>query len=326
MRSRRLRNWFIGVGLWFLTLVLAVACQRSLHLEASVTADCTVVEHSARTACVPDDFQRLVTLDSVTFEYAIALGLTPLGTVKSDYDALLDPLQTETKNIGKQGEPSLEKVLALQPDLLVGLAFVEAQYAQFSQMAPTLLFSFEHSGQWKAVFQEMATALGQTAVANQVMANYYAHAADFQTQMGDRLNNLEVSVIRLYPDGVNLYLKDSFAGTVLQDAGLSRPPSQTLGAAEATQQFGNPIQVRISREQIAQADGDIIFLWTGDNTAEERQRSQQQLQQLQQDPIWQQLEAVQAGRVYRVPGYWIGTGPLAANAILDDLFKYLVEE
>ncbi len=138
-----------------------------------------------------------------------------------------------------------------------------------------------------------------------------------------RENSLR-QVVRLYPDTISLYLNDSFAGTVLQDAGLSRPPSQAWDVTDAQQRFGNPIQVQISREQIAQVDGDVIFLWTGDNTAADRQTSQQQLQKLRQEPLWQQLRAVQAGRVYEVPGYWIGNGPIAANAILDDLFKHLV--
>jgi iron complex transport system substrate-binding protein len=75
----------------------------------------------------------------------------------------------------------------------------------------------------------------------------------------------------------------------------------------------------------ADADGDVIFLWTGENSVEDNVRSQQQIDALQRDPLWQRLKAVQAGRVYRVPSYWIGNGPIAANAILDDLFKYLVE-
>jgi len=45
------------------------------------------------------------------------------------------------------------------------------------------------------------------------------------------------------------------------------------------------------------------------------------------DPLWQKLEAVQNNRVFTVDfNYWSFGNVLAANAILDDLFKYLVEE
>ncbi|PSN75875.1 iron-siderophore ABC transporter substrate-binding protein [filamentous cyanobacterium CCP4] len=325
MCIRDRKYWVSWLGLGLLVLGLTVACQRSPLADNLAAADCTVVEHFAGTACVPNQIQRLVTLDGAAFEYAIAADLNPIATVSSDFQAQLPPLMTDAQNIGTGGEPSLEAIVSLQPDLIVGLDFHQGIYPQLVQMAPTLLVSFEHSGQWKEVFLQTGAALNQRAAALSELEAYQARAQAFQTQMGERLNDLEVSVIRLYPDTINLYLKDSFCGTVLQDAGLARPPAQAIGAAEAQQRFGNPIQTSISRELLAQADGDVIFIWTGENTAEGNQEAQKRLQELQQDPLWGQLKAVKAGRVYQVPSYWLGSGPIAANAVLDDLFKYLVE-
>ncbi len=113
---------------------------------------------------------------------------------------------------------------------------------------------------------------------------------------------------------------------VLQDVGLARPAAQDIGATEAERRFDNPIQTSISRELLSQAGGDVIFIWTGENTPEGNQQAASQLQTLQQDPLWQKLTAVQAKRVSQVPNYWIGSGPIAANAVLDDLFKYLIEQ
>ncbi|WP_428843083.1 iron-siderophore ABC transporter substrate-binding protein [Sphaerothrix gracilis] len=317
----------IRLGLLLLTVGVVVACQRSPQSGASIDAvSCDVVEHVAGTACVPEKIQRLVTLDGVIFEYAIAADLEPIATVTSEFQAQLPPLMTNAQNIGKGGEPSLEAIVSLKPDLIVGLDFQQGIYPQLSQIAPTLLVPFEHSGQWKEAFLKTGAALSQKEAARAKLKAYQARTADFQGQMGEQLNDLQISVVRLYPDTINLYLKDSFCGTVLQDAGLARPPSQTIGAVEAEQRFGSPIQTSISRELLAQADGDVIFIWTGENTAAANQEAQERLQKLQQDPLWGQLKAVQAGRVYQVPSYWIGSGPIAANAILDDLFKYLVEE
>jgi len=47
------------------------------------------------------------------------------------------------------------------------------------------------------------------------------------------------------------------------------------------------------------------------------------LEQLKASPLWRNLKAVKENKVYVVPSYWIGSGMLAANAIIDDLFKYL---
>jgi iron complex transport system substrate-binding protein len=42
-------------------------------------------------------------------------------------------------------------------------------------------------------------------------------------------------------------------------------------------------------------------------------------------PLWKKLKAVQQGRIYLVNGYvWTGSSYLAANAVINDLYKYLI--
>ncbi|HEY9734840.1 MAG TPA: iron-siderophore ABC transporter substrate-binding protein [Trichocoleus sp.] len=328
LRLRWLKQWGIWLGISLLTLGLVVGCQRSDPLESGsgIAENCISVEHAAGTACVPKQFERLITLDGVALEYALALDLTPVATVSSGLTGHLEEYLAEVEDAGQAGEPNFEKILALKPDLLLGIdaEYVQGLYSQISQIATTVVFGFEHSGQWRERFQWIAEALGRAEIAQQTMDAYYSRLADFKVQMGDQLPELKVSVVRVYPDGINLYLRDSFCGTVLQDAGLSRPDAQDVSAEAAMSRFNNPIQTRISRELLDQADGDVIFLWTGENTPEAAEAAQAKLQALQQDPLWQQLKAVQQGRVYGVPSYWIGSGPIAANRVIDDLFKYLV--
>ncbi|MCP9929081.1 iron-siderophore ABC transporter substrate-binding protein [Cyanobium sp. CH-040] len=315
-----------------LTLGVIVAYQRDLpKLEQRLA--CVQVEHIAGRTCVPESFERLVTLDGVTYEYSIAAGLSPIATSVSD---LLDHMAeqvAQTEQIGLTGEPNLEQVLSLKPDLIVGLDINQVTYAQATEIAPTLMFSFDHSGQWKDGFHQFAQALGRHHIAQQVMTDYDSRLADLRRQLDvssalspDKdWHSLEISVVRMYPDTISLYLRDSFSGTVLQDVGLSRPPAQDVGADEARMLFDNPIQNRISRELLEEADGDVIFLWTGESTAEATVTAQHEVEELLKDPLWRQLKAVQAGRVYIVPSYWIGSGPIAASAILDDLMTYLVK-
>jgi iron complex transport system substrate-binding protein len=269
----------------------------------------------------------VITLDSVSFEMAVALGLEPIGTVTSELLQHMQSSLSQAEDIGISGEPNLEKILTLSPDLIIGLDYYDNIYSSLSGVAPTLLLSFDHSGQWKESFRQLAQDLDRAEVAEQVMQDYRTRALAFQEQMQKlhQENPWIVSVIRIYPDSMNLYLRNSFLGTILQDVGLDRPSSQDIGAEEAMRRFNNPIQTSISLELIPQVDGDVIFIWTGQNTATENQEAEEQLQALEENPLWKQLNAVQAGRVYRVPSYWLGSGPIAAHAVLDDLFKYLLE-
>ncbi|MBW4642767.1 MAG: iron-siderophore ABC transporter substrate-binding protein [Goleter apudmare HA4340-LM2] len=325
IKIKSLTHWWRFVFTILCTLIVTVACHRGGSLPVSdytTNAACRQMEHAAGITCVPKKFERLVTLDDA--ENAIALGIKPLGAVISDFSSYWQDKLTGVKNIGTIGEPNLESILALKPDLIAGYEYQQNIYPITSKIAPTVLFRFEHSGKWKEVFTNMSVALGKKEVGEKIMKNYYLRLQEFKQKIGSKLSKIKVSVVRVYPNNINLYLRDSFCGTVLQDAGLSRPESQNFTASEAKKLFANPIQMSIGNELIEKADGDIIFIWTAENDAKGNQTAQKKLEQLKLSPLWKNLKAVKENKVYLVPSYWIGDGILAANLIIDDLFKYLV--
>jgi iron complex transport system substrate-binding protein len=322
----RQRDRWLRLGVIFL-LTFLTACgvnSNAPRSSAVPSADMRIVEHAMGTVQVPVAPQRVVALSWL--DTVFSLGVKPIGSNQVNESYLRDRV-TGIENVGQSGQPSLEKILALNPDLILGRqADHEALYSQLSQIAPTVIAAGQGSGDWKETVQLYAEALGKTAEAQKVMADYESRLQQFKTQMGDRLGTTKVSVVRVYPDGISLYLKDSFCGTILADAGLSRPPAQNLTATEAQSVGGNPVQLSISRELLHQADGDVLFVWTAENDAQTEQAAQQKLDQLKADPLWAKLGAVQQNRVYQVPKYWIGSGPIAANLVIDDLFKYLLNQ
>jgi iron complex transport system substrate-binding protein len=339
MRGYRDR-WLRLSVLLLLTLMTTVACGRDVVSDSSsqppltaptaATAETRSVQHAMGTAQVPAAPQRVVSLSWL--DTVLSLGVQPIGSNQVN-DSYLQERAAEITNVGRSGSPSLEKILALKPDLILGWQTDhKAIYPQLSRIAPTVIDGGQGSGSWKETVQLYAQALGKTAEAEQLMAKYKARLEEFKQRIGagdpqqDRLKQTQVSVVRVYPDGISLYLKDSFCGTILADAGLSRPSSQNLSASEAKALGGNPVQLSISRELLSQADGDVLFVWTAENDAKTTQDAQKQLEQLKSDPLWANLKAVKQNRVYQVPKYWIGSGPIAANLVIDDLFKYLVNE
>jgi iron complex transport system substrate-binding protein len=309
----------------FCSLTLTIACYQgdSIRVSQTTNSSCRNVEHAAGITCIPQNFTRLVAIDDASFENAIALGIKPVGSILSDFSSYLQEQFIGVENIGKAGEPNLESILAIKPDLILGIDYLQSIYSRISKIAPTVLFKFEHSGLWKNVFEQMSEVLDKKEVGQQVMDKYYSRLNSFKQKIKNF--SIKVSVIRVYPDNINLYLRDSFCGTILQDAGLSRPQSQDFSASEAEKLFGNSIQTSIGNELIEQADGDVIFIWTAENTSQGNQTAKNKLEQLTSSQLWQNLKAVQENKVYLVPDYWIGSGMLAANAIIDDLFKYLVK-
>ncbi|MDY6897502.1 MAG: iron-siderophore ABC transporter substrate-binding protein [Cyanobacteriota bacterium] len=314
-----------------LIVVMVSACNSntftsntSKKTNSTSTDNCRVIKHAMGETCVPQKFERLVTLDSTAFENAIALGIKSIATAFDNSSHLKDEF-AQVKNIGELGQPNLESTVLLKPDLILGYDAQQSIYSQLSQISPTVLFNYEHGGQWKEMFKKLSTALGREKAAKQVMDKYYRRLEDFKQKMGNNPAKIKVSVVRVYPDSINLYLRDSFCGIVLQDAGLSRPESQDIGISAAKKLYGNENQASISNELIEKADGDVIFIWTYGHTPQIDKKAKKKLEELQSNPLWQSLKAVQENKVYLVPDYWIGSGILAANAIVDDLFKYLVK-
>ena len=78
-------------------------------------------------------------------------------------------------------------------------------------------------------------------------------------------------------------------------------------------------EAQFSEEKIEEADGDILLV------AAYFDSDQSRLNRLQKSPLWQKLRAVQQNHVYIVDvDVWRGGNLFAANLVLDDIEKYLV--
>lgn len=269
---------------------------------------------------VPLNPQRLVTLHGTALESVLALGEKPVGTtLNGDRDRQPDFLRKQLDDVeilGSFSEPNLEKTLLVKPDLILDLDVASA-YDQLSQIAPIIVSKSNPSNSWQPNLKLYAEALGKPELAAKIIANYYSRLEQFKAAINKKGEPITVSVVRIYPQGITFYQPDSFLGAILEDAGLSRPPLQNKGGG----------QQLISQELISEADADIIFYWAyGDDYHSKEDRIQHSLEELKSDPLWLKLNAVKQGKVYQVPDYWIGYGPLAANAVIDDLYKYILDK
>jgi iron complex transport system substrate-binding protein len=318
------RQVYRAIGL-FLLGTLAVfsvsACSDRIHQNAATTLDVSspttyrTVKHTLGEVRVPLHPQRIAALGNVPLEAALALGFKPVGVATwGGHGQISGPPPyikgegiEDIENFGQEGQPNLEKLLALKPDLILGESYYDKIYNQLQQIAPTVLHEWTPS--WKPLFRSYAEALGKTTEAEKIINDYDRRIAQFKQQMGDRLKRTLVSVIQFEPGQVRLYMHDSYNGRILQDAGVTRPPSQDK---EKWTEL-------ISIERIPDADGDVIFV---------AQAGQKEAlyQQFSNNPMWQQLRAVKSGRVYEADfDYWMGGGgPISINLVLDDLFRYLV--
>lgn len=272
-----------------------------------------MVQHAMGQTCVPKNPQRVVVLDPGSLGNSVALGVKPIGAavLEGKFPAYLQDKVVGVTMVGTPNQPSLEKILSLKPDLILGDTRITV-YDRLSQIAPTVVTADwekpEREDLWKRDLNLHALALGKSDVAEQLLQAYTQRTQELQTRLGKRRSQTRISVVNFRRDHVRIYLNDSFSGTILRDAGLPRPQAQNqAGFIE-----------RVSLEAIPKLDGDVLFAVMGNaNTSP--------LQQFQAHPLWSRLNAVQAGNVFEVNDEtWVNSWHiLGANLILDDLFKYL---
>lgn len=274
-----------------------------------------MVEHAMGDTEIDGPPKRIVVLDTGELDSAMTLGVTPVGSVEAveglGFPSYLEGTE-EIENVGTIEQPNLEKIAALEPDLILSSKLRhEKIYDQLSRIAPTV-FTETVGVTWKENFGLHAEALNKTGEARRVEKDYRSRIEEFEQAMGDGLGGTEVSVVRFTPGDTRIYQKENFIGTVLEDAGLPRPPSQDV------EEFA---LLNVSAEFIPKMGGDVIFVTV---YADEEDTAKEEITS---DPLWQKLEAVQEDRVYEVSDdlWMLGLGYTAADGVMDDLEKHLVE-
>lgn len=293
-----------------LASLLALLALLTTHAQQGVQT----IEHAMGTTDVTCPPQRVVTLGQGATDTTLALGIQPVGVVDpwgGEWYAYIAEQVQGIPSVGSETQPNLEAISALQPDLILGSKLRhQAIYEQLSAIAPTV-FAETIGRAWKDNVPLYASALCREDQGRELLADWQERVNDFQEQMGDRLAT-EVSLVRFRDDEVRIYTT-GFPGSVLRDAGLSRPESQQVENWETSPQV-----LTLSKEQIPLMDADTMFYMVsnwGDEAGTEVQT------EWTDHPLWQTLQVVQDGEVHPVDeDHWnLGGGIQAANRMLDDL-------
>ncbi|WP_143415315.1 iron-siderophore ABC transporter substrate-binding protein [Geobacillus sp. E263] len=277
------------------------------------------IEHAMDTTEIKGTPERVVILTNEGTEALLALGVKPVGAVKSWtgnpwYDHIKDKMEG-VKELGTESEPNLEAIAALKPDLIIGNKLRhEKIYEQLKAIAPTV-FSETLRGNWKDNFMLYAKAVNKEEKGKEVIAEYDKRIEDLKAKLGDKLK-MKVSIVRFMAGDVRIYHKDSFSGVILDQLGFSRPESQNVN---------DFAEMGVTKERIPAMDGDILFYFTyetGDGEASKLEK------EWINDPLFKSLNVAKQGKVYKVSDTIWNTagGVLAAHLMLDDIEKYFLQQ
>jgi iron complex transport system substrate-binding protein len=307
-----------------ISILIFIACHsqftqvHKLPQEKLVSSECRIFEHTLGTSCIPLKPKRIIVTDDVSLEILLALNVKPIAAPEPSYVAnkasLFGSRMEGIKSLGKISNLSIEKMIQLHPDLIVGLYGVTAEnYQLFSRIAPTVNLKFVHK-EWKQTLINFSKILGAEEQAEQQLTNYQRRVKQLQAALGDKINRLETSVTRVH--GLQLIefrSQYSFPGSILQEIGFSPP----LAQRKLIKSSDDTLMI-ISPEKFDLLDADYLFVAVDPAAT-------QLFHRYKNSNLWKSLQVAQNKRVYTVDSsYWIFGNILSANAILDDLFKYLL--
>lgn len=325
IRKRDTRK--ISLFFFFLTAfaLLSIAACSSNTVQSPQNQNLKTVRSPVATKIVNDAFgqveiplhpQRVVVLDdSVFLDPVLALGIKPVGATScrrciDTFRGIPSDLVTDIQDVGDFRQPSLEKVLSLKPDLI--LSYPNSQsYAQLSAIAPTVAIKYEDLLDFKARLRHFAQILGKSDRAEEVLAQYEARIQQLRQRLGTEPETKTVATIYYYlGTQISVFRPDVFTHSqVLNDVGFQFIQPQNDQKEES---------LLLSIEVLPEYDADFLFVITSTVKDAERIKSLSFLKQ----SIWSTLKAVQNQHVYSVN--WDVGGPIGANRVIDDLYKYLV--
>jgi iron complex transport system substrate-binding protein len=216
------------VRAWILASLAAFAaavagCQESGFDERKETARPLKVQHALGESKVPGQAERPATLTVDALDDVLALGVRPVRAAvpKLTLPAYLRGPAADISLMRPVGAADLPALEAAAPDLVIGRETGMAFYDELSAIAPTVMLA-AGGAQWKLNLRLTGEALGRTNDAEALLTDYDGRVARVGRSIGGKPR---VAVARAGPDRVRLASPESFAATVLADAGLRRARS-----------------------------------------------------------------------------------------------------
>ncbi|MEM9005769.1 MAG: iron-siderophore ABC transporter substrate-binding protein [Cyanobacteria bacterium P01_F01_bin.86] len=310
--------------------------------DAQLSTDCRRVQHLEGETQVCGQPETVAVLGAAPLEMLVVLDTQPAGFAdhtiwhRDHYD---NPSQqipylgrfvtSQPVNLGSVSQPSIEAIVGLQPDLIVGTGGNVAQYKTLSAIAPTILVSANDDDSDTSL-RTVAQALDRTDPVEQIITEkqqqVIAAREVFAPVVAEHPNLLVLGAVQWK----ELYLGDRDYGlcsALLEDMGFQLVIPRGLESDVPN------APIPISHETLSQLnDADSVILFTGnlDEFTSQDQFDEHQTSHIRQawekNAIAQSLDASKAGRVYFIPGYLCRglPGAIGTELYLKELKKQLL--
>ncbi|MEJ2861809.1 ABC transporter substrate-binding protein [Actinomycetospora flava] len=283
---------------------------------APAGGEVTLTDARGRQVTLPRPATRVVTLEWNATEHVVSLGVMPVGAADTAGYAnwvKAAPLDPSVRDVGVRGEPSVDAIAALQPDLVVATdELPEGAVTQMESFAPVVFVPggavADPIGQMKRNTELIGRALGRDAEATAQIQQFDARLAEGRTQLAGRAGQRFVFADGYVEGGqvsIRPFTDGSLIGAVTTGLGLTNAWTEP---GDATYGLGQTDVEGLTRV------GDATFLYiVNDADGGDPFRNE-----LGANAVWQSLPWVRTNQVDRLPdGIWVFGGPVSMQRYVD---------
>ncbi|NNV02343.1 ABC transporter substrate-binding protein [Brevibacillus sp. MCWH] len=225
-------------------------------------------------------------------------------------------LQEELKDVPKLdfsgGLPSPEVIMSYNPDLIIlhtATYAANGTYENYAKIAPTYVFQ-NASGDVEKSLVTLGELLGKSAEADQALKVYRQKVQEAKEKLDQAVGGKKVAIMRFAAKGVSLMGANYLCGNVVH---------QQLGVGKS-KLVENANSANVTLETLSNLDADYIFVINAYGQGTQR------MKEMTESSIWKSIPAVKQGHVYEVNDeYWLGSGLIAYEKIIDDTVKLLAK-
>jgi len=301
-------------------LLLLVFCAFNFGMvgaqdETACESGSTLIAHDLGETCVPQDVERVVTIENSMTETVVTLGVQPVGVTDIElYNARVNlsiPLSEDAVDVGSRQEPNLEIIASLEPDLIIAASWRVAEiYDELSAIAPTITFEGSSSLEiMEDYFTTIATSLNREAEARQILDDMYQYFEDASAAIAAAdIDPQFILSMTWYADSVatfRLHTDNAFPIEILEQIGLENTWDGEINP--------NGFSV-VGIEALGEIEDTNFLFITDPESAPFYEESE----------IWNALPLVESGNAHRLnDDLWLFGGPLSAQRLVEAVLEAL---
>ncbi|MCX5416167.1 iron-siderophore ABC transporter substrate-binding protein [Streptomyces sp. NBC_00059] len=258
-------------------------------------------------------------------EDLVALGVAPVGVADvKGYTAwnTAAPLTGSPKDIGTRGEPSIDTVAALAPDLVVATSdLAPAVVKQLRKVAPVLEVTSADGADQIGTMTEgldlIAKATGKETEADALKKDFEASLADGKKALEDAgLGGAEIASADGYEASNQVSIR-AYTGTSLLGAVNEKLGLKNAWKVKGDESYG----LATTDVEGLTGLGDVQFAYVANDADGDTFTGP-----LAKNAVWKSLPFVKDGNVHRLPdGVWMFGGPRSMEAYIDSLVTALTK-